>query len=160
MRAVKTAHARLQNLINRDALAPERRFKPLPTLRLGEPREQTREPVVIELRGSNLPPAQLREQREVAFDPFFNLILGVIALGQDEDHPDREHPSAAQTRMQSVIFNFPVVEAGNIQLHDQTEQERNITDFYMGQLKCLIHASNNTQTISKSPGFISGKRQL
>ena len=132
MRTVKPPDARWQNLINRDALPPECGFKSLPTLGLGKPRQQTRQPVIIESGGAKLLTAQLREQRAVTCDPFFNLIFGVIALGQDEDQPDRQHPAAAQTRMQAVIFNFSIVNARSLQLDDQTEQERNITDFYVG----------------------------
>src|SRR5215831_1051863 len=56
MRAIKLADARLPELINRDAAVPESSFNPLPAPFLRESREQTPEPMVIELPGANLLP--------------------------------------------------------------------------------------------------------
>ena len=160
MRTVKLADARLQNLIYRDAVLPDRCFKSLPALKLRQSREQAAEPVVIELHSPNLLPTQTRQQRGVTFNPFLDLVFGVIALGQDKDDPDREHPPAAQAHVRSVISDLPIVDLRNAQLDYQAEQQRNITYSCVGKLECLIHAPNDTLRISQSPGFISGKWQL
>ena len=131
-----------------------------PVLRLREPREQTAEPIIVEIPGANRLSGQMRQQFGVTFDPVLDLILGVVAPGQDEGDPNRQHPPAAQVRVQTVISDLSVVDSRNAQFDQQTEQQRQITYSCLGKLECLIHAPNDTQTISKSPGFISGKRQL
>lgn len=54
MRAVEIAYTRGENLIDGDALVPDRRFKRVSILRLRRPREQTADPIIIELDGANL----------------------------------------------------------------------------------------------------------
>src|SRR5262249_24696280 len=160
MRAIKFADARLPDLINRDAAVPESSFKPLPAISIRQSREQTAEPIVIEIHGANLLSSQARQQLGVASAPVLDVVFGMVALGQDEDHPDRKHPSAAQACVQSMISDLPVIDPRDVQLDHQTEQQRNVTYSCVGKLECLAHVSNDTRIISQSPGFVSGKWKL
>src|SRR5262245_4782790 len=153
MCAVEIADARLQNLINGNALLPDHRFKPLPAIFLREPREQTAEPVVIEIPGANLLQRQRRQEPSVAVGPFLDLVLGMVTLGQDKCYPDRDNPPSAQARVRSVISDLTVVDIGNAQLDYQAKQQRNITDSDMGKLECLTHSLQRYPDYFKNAWF-------
>ena len=96
-------------MIDRKAVLPAGGFNPVPSLSFAQSLEQAAEPVIIELLRVALPAGQLRQALPVTFDPFFDLIFGVVGLGQDADQPDRQEPAAAQSGMQSVISDLAVV---------------------------------------------------
>jgi len=151
LRAVHPAHARHLQLVDRDAVLPERRFKALPSGELTQARQQATEPIVTELRGFDDLSSNACQQRLMSRHPLLDFVFGVVGLRKDEGQPNGQHPSTAQSRMRPMIGYLTVVGLRDVHLHQNTEQQGNRVKSYVPHFGCFIHAPNDTWKIKKVP---------
>src|SRR5262249_14799878 len=157
VRADQIADAGRADFVNLDFAPPERGFKTIPAFVTAKPREQAAEPIVIELLRNDHLAGDLGDHSLMALHPGFNVVLGMVATGDDKSQPNGHHPSTTQACVQLVIPDFAVENLREVQLHQQTENQRKIVQTVGDKFRRLIHAPKLTPNNSKCPGFIPRK---
>src|SRR5262249_35015708 len=123
--------------------------KALPSLRLAQAREQTAQPIVIELGRLEALSSVASQQQLISRYPLLNFVFRVIGLRKDEGQPDGQHPSATQSGMRSVISNLTVVKLWNPHLHQNTKQQGNSVKSDVGHGWGFVHDPNNNASFEQ-----------
>jgi hypothetical protein len=136
---------------------PEVGFQGLPGGRVGESLEDQGQAVVGELDGANRLAQECLEGVLESLGPGLDGRFAMVGVGEDVSDPDGDEPSIGESLVEGVGGIVTVEDLGEIELDEESEEQRHVINTFVGQFKGGVHGGSPTRDWGK-PSLYRGGR--